>query len=174
MPIRKAKVSDARGIAEVHIASWRGAYRGLLPDSLLDNLSVTRSQGMWQKSLAEGLEQALVFEQGGRIVGFASFGASRDEDAEGDWVGELYAIYLQPAVWRRGYGSALLDAAVAALEADGFTVVTLWVLRENARGRGFYEAAGFAADGGEKMETRGDGVELHEVRYRKVLERGGW
>jgi len=38
--IRPATPEDARAIAEVHVASWRYAYRGLLPDDVLDRLSV--------------------------------------------------------------------------------------------------------------------------------------
>lgn len=37
--IRIANLSDARQIAKIHIASWQKIYRGVIPDSLLDNLS---------------------------------------------------------------------------------------------------------------------------------------
>ena len=38
--IREATPDDARAIAEVHVASWRWAYRGDLPAEFLDGLSV--------------------------------------------------------------------------------------------------------------------------------------
>ena len=40
LPVRAATPDDARGIAEVHVAGWRWAYRGQMPDALLDSLSV--------------------------------------------------------------------------------------------------------------------------------------
>jgi len=40
MAIRTARFQDARQIAEVHVDSWRAAYRGIVPDSLLEGLSV--------------------------------------------------------------------------------------------------------------------------------------
>jgi GNAT superfamily N-acetyltransferase len=82
--------------------------------------------------------------------------------------GELYAIYLDPAHWGRGYGRALMRAAERGLAEAGFSKAYLWVLETNARARRFYEIAGWAADGGTKVEHRGT-VELREVRYRRDL-----
>jgi ribosomal protein S18 acetylase RimI-like enzyme len=88
----------------------------------------------------------------------------------GDSCGEIYAIYLDPREWRKGYGLALVKAAMEALKAQGFSEVTLWVLDKNERGIGFYEAMGFRADGAGKVEKRRNGVESYEVRYRRYLE----
>ena len=54
------------------------------------------------------------------------------------------------------------------LKDAGFTEAFLWVLEGNARGRRFYEAAGWDADGQTKTAAIG-GRELVEVRYRKQL-----
>jgi hypothetical protein len=51
MLIRAAQIEDAKQIAEVHVASWRAAYRGILPDSMLDNLSVEKRTELWQERL---------------------------------------------------------------------------------------------------------------------------
>ncbi len=45
--IRTARPDDARSVAEVHVASWRHAYRGLLPDDYLERLSVDDREAMW-------------------------------------------------------------------------------------------------------------------------------
>lgn len=170
MQVRQARQSDARGIAEIHVASWQSAYRGIIPDSFLDNLSVESRERVWETALAEGTDQVLVFEQVGRLIGFASFGPSRDDDSDRERVGEIYAIYLDPGEWRKGYGLALVEAAMETLKAQGFSEVTLWVLDKNERGIGFYEAMGFRADGVGKVGRRRDEVESHEVRYRRYLE----
>ena len=38
--IRPATEADARTIAEIHVAGWVAAYRGMVPDELLASLSV--------------------------------------------------------------------------------------------------------------------------------------
>lgn len=166
MPIRRAAPSDARGIAEVHIASWQSAYRGLFPDDVLDNLFVESTERHWEKRLA-GTSGTLVYEQDGRIVGFVGYEASRDEDADEE-VGEVSTIYLAPDAWGKGIGRALLEQALASLQAAGYREVTLWVLKKNHRAIRFYEAAGFRPDGAAKSVSR-FGAEHDELRYRRSL-----
>jgi len=108
-----------------------------------------------------------VLEQNGRIIGFVAFGASRDEDADQERVGEVYAIYLEPREWRRGHGSSLIGAAVESLQEEGYAEVTIWILHNNERGTKFYETVGFEADEAVKVVMRKDGTELHQVRYRQ-------
>jgi len=166
-PIRRAKSSDARGIAKVHVAAWKAAYRGLLPDNTLDQLSVDDSEARWKERLAGAWGKILVAEQKDRIIGFAACGASRDEDL--DKVGELYVIYVHPEEWRKGYGATLIGEAMKHLREAGFEEVVLWVLRGNQQAIRFYEAAGFVADGASKVKQRTDGTELPVIRYRQSL-----
>jgi ribosomal protein S18 acetylase RimI-like enzyme len=100
------------------------------------------------------------------MVGFVTFGPSEDEPVDPQ-VGQIYAIYVDPAHWDRGYGRELFAAAVRGLGDAGFGAATLWVLETNRRARRFYEAAGWATDGASKTEQRGD-FQLHEVRYRSA------
>jgi ribosomal protein S18 acetylase RimI-like enzyme len=170
MPVRRAKPSDARGIVEVRVASWKVAYRGLLPDTLLDSLSVeSREVNGRTRGIAEGVIQTLVYEEGAQIIGFVCFGASQDEDVGQRRVGEVYALYLLPAEWRKGRGTALMDKAIERLQQEGYIEITLWVLHNNERAKRFYEALGLKADGAEKVVQRKDGVALHEERYRRSL-----
>jgi GNAT superfamily N-acetyltransferase len=146
--IRAAKPDDARPVAEVHVASWRHAYRGLLPDDSLERLSVDDREAMWLRAFAgpDPMSGAFVADVDGRIVGFASFGPSRDEDAP-DGTGEVPAIYVDPVVLGSGVGRELFEAATLALRDAGFARATLWVLEANALARRFYEKAGWAWDG---------------------------
>ena len=47
MTIRHAEPGDARGIAEVHVSSWRTSYRGIVPDARLDELDVESRVSFW-------------------------------------------------------------------------------------------------------------------------------
>jgi GNAT superfamily N-acetyltransferase len=146
--IRPARPEDARSVAEVHVASWRHAYRGVLPGEYLDRLSVDDREAIWLDAFAhpDPKSGALVAETSGRIVGFASFGPSRDEDVA-DGTGEVPAIYVEPAVLGTGVGRELFEAVTRGLRDAGFVRATLWVLEENASARRFYERAGWAWDG---------------------------
>jgi GNAT superfamily N-acetyltransferase len=146
--VRAARPEDARSVAEVHVASWRHAYRGLLPEDHLERLSVDDREAMWLGSFADPDPKsgAVVADVDGRIAGFASFGPSRDEDVP-ERTGEVPAIYVDPSVLGTGVGRELFQAATLALRDAGFARATLWVLEANAPARRFYEMAGWRWDG---------------------------
>lgn len=144
--IRPGTFHDARGIALVHVASWRWAYRGQLPDDLLAELSADDREEQWLAQLAESGADVLVAERAGSMVGFVSATASRDDDATED-TGEILTLYVTQDVAGTGTGLALLRAAEETLLSRGFTRATLWVLASNGRGRRFYERNGWVWDG---------------------------
>lgn len=130
------------------MASWRHAYRGLLPAEYLESLSVDEREAQRLAWFADPTPRSgiLVAEDAGRVVGFATFGPSRDDDAA-EGTGEVPAIYLLPEVEGEGIGRKLFAEAVAALRRAGFTRGSLWVLERNVRARRFYEKAGWRWDG---------------------------
>jgi L-amino acid N-acyltransferase YncA len=168
--VREATRADAANIASVHVWSWRRAYRHVFPTSELDAISIDDRARRWDEWLARAEERraTYVVEEDGRIVGFANIGPCRDEDARG--LGEVHAIYVLAERWGVGLGRALMAAAVDGLVAAGFDSAVLWVLEDNVRARGFYEAAGWQPDGGVRR-GRHLGVETAELRYRIALGR---
>jgi L-amino acid N-acyltransferase YncA len=161
--LRRAAPSDARAIAEVHVAAWRSAYRSQVPDEVLATLSVDDREAMWARTAARDDQYLWVAEREGRILGFASSGPCGDDDAD-TATGQVYAIYLLPEAIGAGIGRALFARATDDLWAHGYRRATLWVLASNARARRFYEMAGWRADGATQTdEVRG--APLEEVRY---------
>jgi ribosomal protein S18 acetylase RimI-like enzyme len=169
MRIRSAKPSDARGIAEVHVAAWRSAYRELLPDATLEQLSVKDVELRWQGRLAEPWAEVLVLTRDEQVVGFVGYGPTRDDGADREKVGEIYVLYVAPPEWRKGHGTALLREAMDRCRAKGNTEAVLWVLHDNAQAIAFYETAGFVADGAQQVKERADGTRMTVARYRYRL-----
>jgi GNAT superfamily N-acetyltransferase len=161
--VRVATGDDALAVETIRVHGWRTAYRHVLPAHELDAMPIAPER--WRPRLATPPRgwTTFVAEEDGEVVGFASVGPSRDEHG----VGELYAIYVEPARWSAGAGRAMLERAETQLRSE-FDAATLWVLEENARARRFYERAGWSADGERKTEERW-GVRAPEVRYRKEL-----
>ena len=168
--IRRARPADARGIAEVHVGTWREAYRGLLPADFLAGLSIDARERFWDSELRVMPAERMPWlaESDGQLTGFVSAGPAREIDA-GPTDGEVYAIYVLPECWDRGVGRDLLHHAESDLRDHGYAAAYLWVLADNERARRFYERAGWTLDGS-RTETIG-GIELEEVRYRLTLDR---
>ena len=167
--LRPAVPRDARAIAEVHIAAWRAAYRGLLPDAVLDRLDVNAWAAQRRARLADPptgkfVTVATIDE---RIIAFCSAGPSRDGDAPQP-TAEVQALYVTPAWWRRGVGTLLLDRTIAAFRDLGYATATLWVLAGNDAARRFYRQAGWLPDGSVR-DLRLDGAVVAEARYARRL-----
>jgi GNAT superfamily N-acetyltransferase len=81
----------------------------------------------------------------------------------------LSVAYLDRQVAGTGLGRRLHEAGVGWLAEQGWTRALLWVLRDNARARRFYELCGWRADGVTKTVPRPDLVDLDEVRYERPL-----
>ena len=163
--VRPATPDDADAIASVHVRSWQAAYRGIVPDAMLEALSIQRRAGWWHGELTEMMPPTAcwVVERSGRVVGFASIGTARGDSA-GPGIGELFTLYLEPEAWSQGLGRALNDQSIVGLRASGFRSAILWVLADNVRGRRFYERAGWQSDGA-TMGWETSGTTLDEVRY---------
>lgn len=164
--IRDAVAADARAIAEIRVASWRAAYAGIVPASILDGLHVERTDAWMSARIDDpGTRGTLVIEgDDGRPAGYALIAPTTDADAAG--LGEVEAIYLAPDARGRGLGRPLLDAAADRLADGGFRVAVLWVLTANLPARRFYERAGWAPDEAARMLDF-DGTPIEEIRYRR-------
>ena len=161
--VRPASPADAPEIARVHVESWRATYPGLIPQSVLNGLSVERRTDFWSRLLQDpGETRTWVGELDGRIAGFVGTGLPDDPGVPG---AELKSIYTSPAAQGLGLGRLLLQTAVSDLVERRFSSAILWVLTANARARRFYEAAGWRADGAAQMLDF-DGTATEEIRYR--------
>ncbi|MDE3082435.1 MAG: GNAT family N-acetyltransferase [Acidobacteriota bacterium] len=164
--LRAASDADALAVATIHLATWRAAYRGIIPDSYLDGLDEeTRASRYTFDSTSPDDPQTWIALEGEEIVGFVSLGPARDDELKR---GEVYALYVAPRSWRLGIGSILMARAEEELRGRGFTGALLWVLRDNDRGRRFYEASDWRFDGHE-LVAQFDGHDVVEVRYVKSL-----
>jgi L-amino acid N-acyltransferase YncA len=169
--VRRATVADAAAIADVHVQTWRVAYRGQVPQAHLDALDRERSERRWANGLRDTpppAGTAVLEDDRGAVVGFVHFSPCRDEDCDPTEVGEVSAIYLRPTHWGAGGGRLLMATAVRELTQAGFREATLWVLATNQRARRFYEAVGWRPDGALKTDET-FGFPLDEARYRRPL-----
>lgn len=158
-------------MATAAIAAWREGFRGIVPPEI-DPVEAWRpariSERLRDPAYAE--RSILVAELGGEVAGLVVVGTSRDSDRVVN-EGEVMALYVHPDHWRRGVGRALVDGAVAEIAATGHAEAIVWTLAESPRNIAFYEALGFALDGG--SQRRPNFGSTLEVRLRASLSSPG-
>jgi GNAT superfamily N-acetyltransferase len=150
------------------VESWRAAYRDQLPSEILKGLDADKRGQAWSGILADPAVDTFVAESDSEIVGFSSLCPSRDADANST-TAEISSIYLLESAWTQGIGTALFSRMLSRASERNYEEVTLWVLRTNARARGFYDRVGLRLDGAEKHERSSTGAELDEIRYRGAV-----
>jgi RimJ/RimL family protein N-acetyltransferase len=163
--IRRAEPADAEALAELHAASARAAYTGMLPDEALSWWEPSRRLPRLRARLADPapLPATLIAaDPAGALLGMCVVGACGDDDRVG--YGELHALYLAPAAWGSGLAAELLAEGLACLAAAGLGPVSLWVLEDNERARRFYLRQGFRADGARQPHPN---LGLPEIRMRR-------
>jgi ribosomal protein S18 acetylase RimI-like enzyme len=169
---RLATAADVDRIAEIHVASWRDAYRGLVPDEALEDRTIEKRITQW-KGWLEDPElagfQLFVIEEAG-IKGFAFAGPSDDQDLDPSTTVNVGALYLDPAARGAGLGRTLLDYVLSDFAARGFKLATLYVLIGNDPAKRFYARLGWIEEPDVIKECLGDGTPAPQVRFRKALQ----
>lgn len=161
--VRRAQLHDSATIARIQVDTWRSAYRGIVPDSYLDSLSYERAKENWEKRISDPDKRNAAFvveDEIGGVIGFATCGVAR-EDAR-DYESELYAIYVNQSMQRKGLGKRLVLSVARHLRVQGFNSMLIWVLADNQY-KQFYESIG-GTRVGMKQVTIG-GATLLELGY---------
>lgn len=174
MTVRRAGPEDAPAIAAIYVTAWHETYTGLLPDTMISALTVEVRQAWWAQLLSNPPATrggaAYLAALDGTPVGFGTCNAQRsDVLAAAGFDGEISSLYVLRAAQGRGAGRALMARMATRLLRAEYRAAGLWVLRENASGRRFYEGCGGAlldGDAGLRVQGRFTEVALWLARSR--------
>ena len=136
--IRKAKFEDAKGIAKVHLKSWRETYQGIIDDEYLKNMALGPRTKKWQKILKVPKSDGWTFiaeDESGNIVGFISGGLAREHFVQ--FKGEVYAIYILKEHQGNKLGHRLTKKLCSMLKKIGISNMYVCVLKDN-ESKNFY------------------------------------
>lgn len=129
--IRKAKISDAYGIANVHIKSWKETYTRIVDDEYLKGLSIEERFEKWKEWLkpSKSSWKFVAISSDKKIIGFIAGGFSRDKKIK--FSGELYAIYTLKKHQKKNVGYMLTKKLSSELKRNGIKNMYTCVLKDN-------------------------------------------
>ncbi len=167
--LRRATIDDAAGIAQVHVDGWQRAHEGIVPAEYLACRSSEGRQEFWREELRlEAPDRtpwiALLDD---RIIGFASAGMARDQEADRG-TAEVYQLVVAPECWEKGIRTNLMEHLLRDLRKHDFDRVTFWILAADSTMRAFAEYVGWHTDGTTRLEEC-EGALVEEVRYTREL-----
>ncbi len=119
----------------MHVASWRSAYAGVLPDVFLAQMSATREARHYDRVIRIGVGVHVAAVSGPEaaeaptIVGFTTACRTGREGALAE--GMVQTLYVLDDFRDRGIGRRLLRASAQYLAGLGCRSAFAWVLRDN-------------------------------------------
>ena len=135
--IRYYKKEDIDEIAKIIVDDWKIAYKGIIDDKVLNNLSYEeRAERIRNKYRSD---KSIVFIENNDIKGYCRFGENRGDEKQ---FGEIYALYIKYDERNNGIGKSLVKEAMQILESRGYDQILIWCLKENMNARKFYEKIG--------------------------------
>lgn len=166
--VRPAGPGDVDAVAAIHVAGYEEAYRGLVPDEVIDSRTLELRRRVWRERL-EGVaprEFVVVAELDDEVAGFVSGRpATPEEDEDGGRVACWENLYLAPELIgsAAGFrvGLALHRETLRNASELGFSEAVAFPIEGNTRALRFFEAMGWRPDGGGR---EGDGVRQQRLR----------
>ena len=138
---RPASACDARLWAETRQKAWSATYRGIYPDSWIDQYDYAGKEQIDAGRLADPNIFSFLVMDGETCAGYFSYGPV----AAGAFY--LRSLYLLPEYQGRGIGRKIIET----LEADEYALRSKRIdLPASITGRDFYLKFGYAYKGGIK------------------------
>lgn len=147
--VRSATERDDSGIRNVQVTTWKQAYRNMIPDRILDSMTVDsppRRAKAPDPKIASSRRAVVAVDRSDRVIGFAVGGVARSE--EWKYQGEIWAIYVLPTEQGHGVGNQLFSELKKQLAGE-YKNLIIWVLEANHFSHKFYERMG-----GKKLDLR--------------------
>ena len=139
MDIRRAVPADLDAIAGLYLKNHKTTYRDLLP-AYVSGLTPAYCREKWDAFLRDGEKRVWAAYDEGVFLGFAA--GMPDTELSGTWY--LEALHVAESARGRGVGSALICAAAASAAQQGFTRMSVCIIRGNERAGGLYRKLGAA------------------------------
>lgn len=167
--IRAAVAQDGAQVGEVFALACTHAYGGILPAGFMRRYRPEPQAATWADRI-EALDDGHSIQVAALddvIVGFAHVGPADDSSEAPEGAGEVFHLFVRPALARRSVGSSLMTACLAWFAARRCRQAVLWVFEENSTARHFYESVGWRFGGTARLEPwlRTMGIDVMECRY---------
>ena len=166
--VRPATTRDAKAIAQLHNATVKEAFKGMLGDLDIAIMPLAERERYWAEAIQYAEPQVQVALHGAKIIGFVGYDRSRDDGTPAT-MGEIWAIYVSANHWSKGVGLALWDAAREGLQEEGCTHVSVWLPIANDRAMRFFELAGLKRELPSAKTIAVGGVKIEEIRLKRPL-----
>lgn len=138
--IRLAKRNDAKRLMEINNKCWLSTYKNIFTEEALkERINESESRSKRWGEIIERDKSFYVLEIEGKIIGFVSFGETRNPMYER--YGEIYSLYFDENFHGKGYGRKLIEFSISQLSKSFNNIIVVCFTKNKAMD--FYKHMGF-------------------------------
>lgn len=162
--IRNIEEKDIEKVVDIQIRSWQSTYKGIVDEDYLKNMNNEErlKQRIEKRKKDYKSNGFIVPEINNEVVGFCRYSDSRYVSNYDGIDCEIFALYIEPQMKRKGIGSALVKFVINEFKNKGYKKMAIGCLKENKSSRKFYEKIG-----GELYLERN--FEIEGKNYKEVV-----
>ena len=136
--IRRAVQDDIPELARIFLEDLRETYADILPAEYFETKTLHTAQKTWSAFLSQTENRCFVWQQDGKIAGFAGVRPAEENSADR----ELSALYIDRNSQGQGIGKKMILSILKQARDGGASAVYISVVLQNGRAKGVYEHLG--------------------------------
>lgn len=138
MEIRLLVEKEIDEMAELYVKSWRATYKGIIPDKILDTITLDRFSKIWKEYITK--ENNGIFGAFENDI-FLGFGAFTPDEEMADTL-YLDSLHIKDEYKGKGVGTKIINHLKEYARGKGYKGVSVSIICGNDRARNLYTKLG--------------------------------
>lgn len=138
MDIRLLVEKEIDEMAELYVKSWRATYKGIIPDKILDTITLDRFSKIWKEYITKENNGIFGAFENDIFLGFGAF--TPDEEIENTLY--LDSLHIKDEYKGKGVGTKIINYLKGYAREKGYKGVSVSIMSGNDRARNLYTKLG--------------------------------
>lgn len=137
--VKKLTILDAESAAKIHIETWRDTYPGLLPQRMIDSMTLERNIPMWKEIIEKDSYHNFGAFSGNELLGMGTAGKPR---LDLGFDAEIWSMNVPKRNQGIGAGKRIFEVLLQELRLGGAKKIYLTCVDKNFNALAFYQHMG--------------------------------
>lgn len=138
MEIRLLIEKEITEMVELYVKSWRATYKGIIPDKILDTITVEKFNKIWEEYITKENNGIFGAFENDIFLGFGAF--TPDDEIENTLY--LDSLHIKSEYKGKGIGTKIIEHLKNYAKENGYQNLSVSIMCGNNRARSLYTKLG--------------------------------
>lgn len=138
LEIRLLVEKEIDEMTELYVKSWRATYKGIIPDKILNTITVEKFNKIWKEYITKENNGIFGAFENDVFLGFGAF--TPDEEMEDTLY--LDSLHIKDGYKGKGVGTKIINHLKEYAKEKGYKGVSVSIMSGNDRARNLYTKLG--------------------------------